>query len=251
MLCDVQVVKDSTGSHNSIWHFHYAKTLKRFCFKLFEQSFFRCIFRKNPVIKFVSEVMGGERDVQFGLGSANHKHLLWRKVRHKLVDIVCCSLSGEKFTGGDIQECHTDSTFAEVDSGEKIILLMVQHIITDSHAGSDKFRDASFYEFFSHLGVFQLFADSHASACTDKFRQICVQSMVRKACEFYSGSIAVGTFGKSDAKDFRCSNSIIGKSFIEIAHSEKKHCIGMLLFHLEILLHQWSFNNLFSHSASK
>ena len=82
VLCDIQIVQNSTGSHNGVRHFYNAKTFKRPCFKLLEQPFLRSIFSENPVVQFVGKVVGCESEVKFAFGTANHEHFLWSKVCH-------------------------------------------------------------------------------------------------------------------------------------------------------------------------
>ncbi len=71
--------------------------------------------------------------------------------------------------------------------------------------------------------------------------------MMRKAGELYRLRRSVGAACKGYAQDFRGRDGIVRESFVKVAHAEKQYCIGMLGFHLGVLLHQRSFHVFLCH----
>lgn len=134
-----------------------------------------------------------------------------------------------------------------VDSGEKIVLAVVEDVIVDRHTRSDQLSDTALDEFFGQFGVFKLFAYGHTLSRPDKFRQVGVEGMVGKPGQFDMLRHPIGPSRQRDAEYFRSRDGIFGKCLIEIADPEKQHCIGMFLFHLDVLLHQRSLNYLLGH----
>ena len=132
--------------------------------------------------------------------------------------------------------------------GEEVVFAARQHIVVEGHAGSDELGYAALDQFLCQLGVFELFADGHTLAGTHEFGQIGIEGVMRKSGQLYILRHAVGTPRQGDAEYFRCLNSVVAESFIEIAHAEEQYCVGMLCLHLGILLHQRRLYNLFGHS---
>ncbi len=153
----------------------------------------------------------------------------------------------EKFAGGDVEKRKSDCCFAEMHGCKKIVFAMIEHIVAKGHAGGDELGDAALYKFFCEFGVFELLADGDTLSGADKFRQIGVESMVRKTGKLDILRRTVGAAGEGYAQYFGCGDGVVGKSFVEVADTEQQYCVGMLCFHLDILLHQRCFNNFFGH----
>ena len=80
-----------------------------------------------------------------------------------------------------------------------------------------------------------------------QFGQISVERMVREPCQFHMLCRPVGAASECDAENFRCRYCIVRECFVEVAHAKKEYCIGMFLFHLDILFHQRSFYDSLCH----
>ena len=132
---------------------------------------------------------------------------------------------------------------------KEIVLAVVKNIVVDRYARGDKLGDTALHQLLGELRVFELLANSHTLTCTHEFWQIGVEGMVGEAGKLHRLRHAIGTTGEGDAQNLRGSNSIGGKRLIEVAHAEKQHSIGVLCFHLEVLLHQWGLNDFLCHSA--
>ena len=61
--------------------------------------------------------------------------------------------------------------------------------------------------------------------------------MMRKSSQFNRSGFAVHPSGKGNTQYLRRLNSILAHTLIEIAHTEKKDCIGVTLLHLGVLPH--------------
>ena len=87
--------------------------------------------------------------------------------------------------------------------------------------------------------VFQLVANGHTPPCPDEFRQIRIQSMVRKSGHFHRLSIpsAITTFCQGNTQYFRSNDGIFTISFIEIPTAEQHNRIGVFCFQIIKLLH--------------
>ena len=125
-----------------------------------------------------------------------------------------------------------------MDCRQKIILAVVENSVADGDAGGYKLGYAAFDELLRCLRVFELLADGHALAGAHELRQICVEGMVGKPCQFDILRRAVGAPCQRDAQNFAGRHRVVGKSLIEIAHTKEQHRVGVLLLSLDILLHQ-------------
>ena len=68
-----------------------------------------------------------------------------------------------------------------------------------------------FTSFFGEFGVFELLADSDTLSGADKFRQIGVESMVRKTGKLDILRRTVGAAGEGYAQYFGCGDGVVGK----------------------------------------
>ena len=127
---------------------------------------------------------------------------------------------------------------------EEIVLTPVEGRVGGVHAGGDELRDATLYELLGGLWVFELLAYCDAPAGTDELGEICVEGVVGESGELDILRGAVGTPGEGDAEDSAGGLGIVGECLVEVAHTEKEYGVGMLLLHLDILLHQRGFSYL-------
>ncbi len=134
-----------------------------------------------------------------------------------------------------------------MDSREKIILPVVQHIVIYGDSGSHQLGDASFDQFFRGLRILELLADGHTFPRTHKLGQVCVKGMVGKSCQLDILGRAVGAAGESDAEYLGCRHGILRECLVKVSHAKKQNGIGMLLLHRYILFHQWCLDNRFCH----
>jgi len=99
-----------------------------------------------------------------------------------------------------------------VNGRQKVVLLIVQHVVVHGYAGRNKLCYASLHhlvegrkallaldELAFFLGIFQLIADGNTLSGPDELGQISVKSMMRKARHLCSGARSVVSSGESDA----------------------------------------------------
>lgn len=64
---------------------------------------------------------------------------------------------------------------------------------------------------------------------------------MRKPGEFHRLRLAVGAARKRDAENLACGDGVFTKCLVKVAYPEKEDCIGVFLFHLQILEHKRGF----------
>ncbi len=92
--------------------------------------------------------------------------------------------------------------------GQEVVLLSLKRTRRGVDARSDELRDAALHELLGELGVFELFADSHASPGPHELREIRIEGMMRKSGEFHRLRLAVGAAGESDAENLARGDGI-------------------------------------------
>ena len=211
---------------------------------MLQQTLVGSIGGEHPVVEFKHEVSTCESVFSLATLTTHDKHLFRSDIGEKFVYIVDATFGTHKFACRDIQESHATAFIAEVNAGKEVVLTIVENIVVDADARSDKLGDATLYELLGHLRVFELLADSHTLSGSDQFRQIGVEGMVRKTGKLHILSRTIGTTSQRDTEYLACSYGIFRKGLIEVAHSEEQDSIGMLVFHLDVLFHQRGFGYL-------
>ena len=251
MLSYLEILHDGTTCDDTILEMLHTKTLQRLGLEMPQQFLASCLFCKHPVVQFESTVFGTESLLESRLHSAVIKHLFRLEVGHQLLHIVGGSLSCQEFTCRNIKESHTTGSLSEMHCCKEVVLLVVQHIIAHGDTRRNQFGNASLHHLI-HLAqpfltlylltlllrVFQLVAHSHTLTCPNQLRQICVESMMRKACHLSTTCRpTIVTSCQRDAKHPGSLYSILAISFVEVATSKEQQGFGMLGFHLEELSH--------------
>ncbi len=133
--------------------------------------------------------------------------------------------------------------------GEEVVLAVGEHVVVEGDAWGDKLGDAALDEFLGELRVLELLADGHALARAHELGEVGVEGVMGKSGELDVLGRAVGAACEGDAEDLGCGDGVVGERLVEVAHAEEQHGVGMLLFHLEILLHQGRLHNFLCHRA--
>ena len=201
VLCEVEIVKHSTGGDDGGRHAVDTEAFERGRCKLLAQALVGGGSGEEPILKLEYRALMSEIDGGTGLAPALHKQLLGRHRGESLVDIFHRSFGGEELAGGYVEQGETRDSLAEVDGGEEIVLAAREHIIVESHAGRHKLGDTALDEFLCQLGVFELLADSDTLAGADKLGQIGVEGMMGEAGQLHILGRAVGTAGESDTEN--------------------------------------------------
>ena len=203
VLCHLKVLQYCSACRDAVVHIVHAEAFQVFNLEV-AQQFLSCgLFCEHPVFHFKSEKLRTESTFEIILAPTFIQNLFRLEVSEQFLYIVRCSLSGEKFSRRDVEECHTATAFAEMYRCKEVVFLVIQHVITHCHARRDEFCNASFDKFLCEFRVFQLVANGHSPTRSDKFRQIGVKCMVRKSCHFDGWFFActVVASGECDAKN--------------------------------------------------
>ena len=250
MLRDVEIVKDGAGSHYGVVHLVDAEPFQALCLELLKQTIVGGLLGKHPLVHLIGEVFRRERLVEAFTARAFDKHLLRREIGQQLVHVVHRAFGRHELAGADVQESHAARLAAEMHRPEEIVLAIVEHIAVDGHARSHQFGNSALHELLRQLGVLQLLADGHTLSGTHQLRKVGVQGVVRESRHLDCLCGTVGAFGKGYAENLRGNDCIRGICLIKVAHTVEQNGVGMLLLHLEILLHQRGLYYLFRHFAS-
>ncbi len=248
VVCKVKVVEYGSGGHHCQRYAGDAETLERGGLELLEQAVAGGLGGEHPVLQLEGQVAAVEA-VEPLAAATLHQHLLGGEVAQQFVNVVNGALRGHELAGGDVEQRHPHLRLArEVESGQEIVLAVRQYIVAQRHAGGHQLGDAAAHHAVLHrLGVLELLADGHALAGAYQAGQVGVEGMVRKPGQLHRRGGAVGAARERYAENLGGRDGIVGEGLVEVAHTEKEHRVGVLPFHLEILLHQGSLNNLFCH----
>ena len=124
---------------------------------------------------------------------------------------------------------------------QEVILLVVQYVIAHGHTRSNQFGDTPFHQFLGEFRIFQLITDSHSLTCSDQFRQIGVEGMMREASHLVPfGTRSIVTVCQGDTQDSCCDNGIIAVGFVEVTATKQQQSIRMLRLQVEELFHHRS-----------
>ena len=244
-------MQHGTGGDDGVGHALYAETFQRCGAELAREAFEGGVVAEHPLLEvkhqvFLRQVRGHGVAVPFA-----HQQFLGCHAGHHLVYIIGTPFGGEEFAGRDIEEGHAGVCLAGVDCGQIVVLLVREDIVVHGDTGCHQFDDSALHQGFGLLGVLELLADCHALAGADQFRQVCVEGVVGESGQFHMLCGTVGAACQGDAEDFRRGNGIVGESFIEVAHTKQQNSVGMFFLHLEVLLHERSFDNFLGHITTK
>ena len=171
-----------------------------------------------------------------------------RKLRHKFVCIIGIAFGGQEFAGTDIQKGYTQGLVAPMMYGcQEVVELAVQYVVAQRYAGRHQLGDAALDKGLGCLGIFELLANSYALAGAHQLGKIGIQGVMRKSRQFDVCRRAVGTTCQGDAQYFGSGQSVVAESLVEVTYAKQQYRIGMLAFHLDVLLHQRRFGYFFGH----
>ena len=249
VLCELQVLQDSTCCDNALTQGVDAESLEVLDFKMPKQFVHRCLGCKNPVIEFESDEFATEAAFEHSFSASFVEHFLGSKVAHQLIHIFGCALCYEPLARRDVKKAHAHVVlFGKMDSGEKIVLAIVEHGVSEGHTRGNKLRDAAFHQFLGQFGVFKLVADGYTAPGSDEFGQICVQRMMGETSHRSALILpAVITLGQGYTQDVGSFHRILSVGLIEISTPEEEDGIGMLGLQVEELFHH---RGLLSHGFS-
>ena len=224
MLGLFEVVEDGSGSYKTALQVVHSETLHVLHSEMLQQFLFRGFIGKNPVFQFVSVILRTEITLKYILLSTLIEHLFRREVGKEFFDIISSTLGSKELTRRDIEECSSASTFAEISGSKEVILFRIEYVIVESHTRGDQFGNTSFHQFLGKFGIFKLVADSHTLSCTNQFRQVSVECMVRESCHrrtIIATTCSVAPLRKCNTQNLRCNHGIVAVGLVEVATAEQ------------------------------
>ena len=238
VLCQFQILQNGPGGHDAAVQMGHAKAFQRLDTEMAQQLLLGRLFCIDPLIEHESNISGTKIFLKINFFVALVEHLLGLKVAQQFLYVVGSAFAQQKLTSRNVKKADTASCPSEVDRSQKVVLLVVQHIVAQGHTRRHQFGDATLHQLLRQFGVFQLIADGHALAGPDQLGQIGVEGMMRKAGHLVAlHACAVVALGQRDAQNACSNHRIFAVSLIEVTTSEQKYCVGMLLLQIEELLH--------------
>ena len=236
VLSFVQVMQGGSSGDNAVFQCVNAKALQRSGLEMLGQQIHGVIGGKHPIVETCQQDFVAKLFFK-GCGSVFLDDNLRRfEILQEFVDITFVSFGQIKLTGGNIHERNSYFIVGKMDTCQKIVFFLLQHLVVGGDTGSDQFGDTAFDDGFGKFRVFQLFAYSHAQASAHQFGQVGVNGMMGKASHIYGGRCPVGLLGQHNAENLRCPQCVIAVSLIEVTHTHQEQGIGMLRLELVILL---------------
>ena len=190
VLRDIEIGQHCPCCHHGSLQMVDAEAFEVFHFKVFQQPFAGTDVRKGPVFKLKGEVFCTEMLLKLPTVAILVKHLLRRKIGQELIDIFGRAFTHKKLTGGNVEESHSAGPATEMNGGEKIVFLAVEHIVCQGDARSDEFGYAAFDQLFCQFRVFELVANRHTVTGPYEPRQVGIERMMWKTGHFDNGCVS-------------------------------------------------------------
>ena len=238
MLRYFKVLQHGSACHDSAFQVVDAESLEILHAEVFQQFLACRLLVENPFIEFEHTMLRAEETLEVGFFPAFKQYFFRLKVGYQFLYIVVGSLRGEEFSGGNVEECHSAGTFAEVDGGEEVVLLVVQYVVRHCHSRRDEFCYAPLHEFLRELRVLQLVAYRYPPASPDELRQVCVECVMRESrhlCRRFRPRIV--SLCQSYAENAAGVYGVVAVCLIEVAAAEEQQRVGVFSLQGEELLH--------------
>lgn len=235
---EFQIVEDGAGGRNACRDVVDAEPFERLRAELLAELFAVHLLGENPFVEAVGVEFRPERTGKTVLIAALVNDLFGREVRNQFIDIRVRPFGHVELARRDVQEGDARSLAAEIDRGDKIVLLVGQDIVTQHDTRGNQFDDTALDKPLYQLGVFQLLADSHALAGPHQFREVGVDGMVGESRQLDIRRGTVGAARERDAQNAAGLDRIVAESLVEVAYAEQQDGVGMYCLDGVILLHQ-------------
>ena len=210
---------------------------------MLEQFLLGGLLGEHPVVKLEGEVLVAEIPLEHVALAPLEEHLLGREIDEQLLNVVVRALAGEELARGYVEESHSAGRLAEVDGGQEVVFLVVEHIVGHGHARRHQFGNAALDELPGQLGVLQLVADGHSPPCPYQLWQVGVERVVREAGHLRRRAVllsAVAAPRQRNAEYAAGVDGVLQVSLVEVAAPEQQHCVRVLRLEREKLLHHRS-----------
>ncbi len=247
----LQIDEDGTCGDNAVFQVLDAEALEILHPKVGREFLVSRVEEIDPVVHLVTEELAAEVALEHRFASPFVQHFLGGEAAQQFVDIVGRAFGHKKLTRRDVEQRHAARLLAEVDRRQEVVLLVRQHRVAHGHARRHQFGDAALHQFLCQFRVFELVADGHAFTCTNQFRQIGVEGMVRKTSHGNAAgrrACHARPLRERDSQNVGSDDGIVVVGLVEVAATEQQD--GIRVFRLEVveLLHHRGHFFLFRHA---
>ena len=242
---EVQVVENGPGGRNARREVVNTEALERRRAELLAEFLAVDLLGENPFVEAVGVEPRPEARREAILKTSLVDNLFRLKIRDQFVDVTVRTLGHVELARRNVEEGHARLLAAEIDRSDEVVLLVGQNVVAHHDARRHQFNHAAFDQSLDQFRVLELFADRHAFARPNQFRQVGVDCMVGKAGQFDVRRGTVGPARERDAQNAARLDCIFPEGLVEIPHPEEQHGIGMHRLDRVILLHQGGFDIFF------
>ena len=152
-------------------------------------------------------------------------------------DLIRCQFSDMRCTGGNIRKAQARLFALEVQAGNVVVAVVLQHAALDDRTGGNHTDDVPLDKAFCLGGVLHLLADGHLIALSDQARHIALVAVEGHAAHGGALRKAALLAGKGKIQLPGRRDGIVEEHLVKIADAVKKNFVLMLVFDLKILLH--------------
>ena len=140
-------------------------------------------------------------------------------------------------TGGNVRKTQARLFALEVQAGNVVVAVVLQHTALDDRTGGDHTDDVPLDKPFRLGGILYLLTDSHLIPLGDQTRHIALVAVEGHAAHGSALRKAALLAGKGKIQLPGGRDGIVEEHLVKIADAVKKNFVLMLVFDLKILLH--------------
>ena len=152
-------------------------------------------------------------------------------------DLIRRQFGDMRRTGGNIRKAQTGLFALEVQAGNVVVAVVLQHTAFNDRTGGDHPDDVPLDKPFRLGRVLHLLADGHLIALGDQARHIALVAVEGYAAHGSALCKAALFAGKGKIQLPGGRDGIVEEHLVKIADAVKKNFVLMLVFDLKILLH--------------
>ena len=152
-------------------------------------------------------------------------------------DLIRRQFGDMRRTGGNVRKAQARLFALEVQAGNVVVAVVLQHAAFNDRTGGDHPDDVPLDKAFRLGGVLYLLTDGHLIALSDQARHIALVAVEGHAAHGGTLRKAALLAGKGKIQLPGRRDGIVEEHLVKIADAVKKNFVLMLVFDLKILLH--------------
>ena len=153
-------------------------------------------------------------------------------------DLVRTQLGDVGRAGGDIGKAQARLLALQVDAGDVVVAVVLQHAALDDRAGRDHADDIPFDEALGLGRVFHLLTNGHLIALGDQAGHIVFVAVEGHAAHGGALLQAALLAGQGQVQLFGHREGVVEEHLVKVTDAVKENFVLMLIFDLNVLLHQ-------------